>query len=88
MRCRVAVRNFASVFYEAPKIWFGVGGSSVTTSKKISTCPRVVKQLEVTKLRYRCLLGTDSIYSPVQDSDRILLKQGQERCACISEGGT
>ena len=46
------------------------------------------QKLEVTELSYRCSHGTDSIYSSVEDSVRILLKQGQEGCACISEGGT
>ena len=34
VRCRLAVRNFVSVFYIVPKIWFGVDGNSETTSKK------------------------------------------------------
>ena len=32
--CIVAVLKFISVFYVVPKIWFGVDGNNVATSKK------------------------------------------------------
>ena len=34
MRCIVYVRNFISVLYIVPKIWFGFDGNAGATSKK------------------------------------------------------
>ena len=33
LRCVVAVRNFLSVFFVVPNIWFGVDGNSGNTNK-------------------------------------------------------